>query len=63
MKSQSTSVTRLALGTLLVLAGLLSAVVTVLARRENEKIGKVDGLGDFRAREPGKEVREVAVVV
>ena len=36
MKTQSTSVTRLALGTLLVLAGLLSAVVTVLARRENE---------------------------
>src|SRR5215470_2420590 len=36
MKPQSTSVTRLALGTLLVLAGLLSAVVTVLARRENE---------------------------
>src|SRR5262245_28667087 len=36
MKPQSTSVTRVALGTLLVLAGLLSAVVTVLARRENE---------------------------
>src|ERR1043166_8180403 len=36
MKPQSASVTRLALGTLLVLAGLLSAVVTVLARRENE---------------------------
>src|ERR1051325_7802088 len=36
MKSRSTSVTRLALGVLLVLAGLLSAVVTVLARRENE---------------------------
>jgi uncharacterized protein (DUF58 family) len=36
MKAQSTSVTRVVLGTLLVLAGLLSAVVTVLARRENE---------------------------
>jgi hypothetical protein len=32
------------------------------ARRENEKIGKVDGLGDFRVREPAKDVREVAVV-
>jgi len=31
------------------------------ARRENEKIGKVDGLADFRGM--GKEVREVAVVV
>ena len=32
------------------------------ARRENEKIGKVDGLGDFRVREPAKDAREVAVV-
>ena len=32
------------------------------ARRENEKIGKLDGLGDLRWREPGKEAREVAVV-
>src|SRR5437867_3567592 len=33
---QTSSLTRVILGTLLVLAGLLAAVVTVLARRENE---------------------------
>jgi uncharacterized protein (DUF58 family) len=33
---QSSSLTRVVLGTLLVLAGLLAAVVTVLARRENQ---------------------------
>lgn len=32
------------------------------ARRENEKIGKVDGLGDFRWKETTKEAQEVAVV-
>ncbi len=33
---QTSSVTRVVLGTLLVVAGLLAAIVTVLARRENE---------------------------
>lgn len=33
---QTSSITRVVLGTLLVLAGLLAAMVTVLARRENE---------------------------
>lgn len=33
---QSSSITRVVLGTLLVVAGLLAAIVTVLARRENE---------------------------
>jgi len=33
---QTSSLTRVVLGTLLVLAGLLAAIVTVLARRENE---------------------------
>src|SRR5262249_14362327 len=33
---QTASVTRVVLGTLLVIAGLLAAIVTVLARRENE---------------------------
>src|SRR5689334_13461387 len=33
---QTSSLTRVILGTLLVLAGLLAAIVTVLARRENE---------------------------
>ena len=33
---QTSSITRVVLGTLLVLAGVLAAIVTVLARRENE---------------------------
>jgi SpoVK/Ycf46/Vps4 family AAA+-type ATPase len=32
------------------------------AKRENEKIGKVDSLGDFCVREQNREVREVAEV-